>query len=149
MGCAIEWNVLSSLEYPLPGSRARFRLHHCLQELDGLLGDDHPGGALQEAQRDRGGRVQRNPKGSSYTTPPSSSSIPAEAIQAEVQRQMGAILGRLSEMEDENFRLQSELDRERSRTMRAQQGDLQLGRSGSHPQVPASLPVPFRSTSRQ
>ena len=40
---------------------------------------------------------------------PSSSSIPAEAIQAEVQRQLGSLLERLQQTEAENFRLQDQL----------------------------------------
>ncbi|CAE7201042.1 RE1 [Symbiodinium microadriaticum] len=39
----------------------------------------------------------------------------AEAIQAEVQRQMSAVIGRLREVEDENVRLQCELEQERVR----------------------------------
>ncbi|CAE7334262.1 RE1 [Symbiodinium sp. KB8] len=39
----------------------------------------------------------------------------AEAIQAEVQRQMSVVIGRLREVEDENVRLQCELEQERAR----------------------------------
>ena len=84
------------------------------------LADERPGANLAEAQRDRGGRVQRNPKGFTYNTPPSSSSVPAEAIQAEVQRQMSVVIGRLREVEDENVRLQCELEQERARTKEVQ-----------------------------
>ena len=48
-------------------------------------------------------------------TPPSSSSIPAEAIQAEVQRQLGGILSQLRDYGERNERLQSELDDTRRR----------------------------------
>ena len=44
-------------------------------------------------------------------SPPSSSSIPAEAIQAEVQRQLGGILDRLREAEARNDLLQAEIAR--------------------------------------
>ena len=44
---------------------------------------------------------------------PTSSSVPAEAIQAEVQRQLGSLLDRLSYAEMENQRLQEALMRER------------------------------------
>ena len=51
---------------------------------------------------------------------PSSSSVPAEAIQAEVQRQLGSLLDRLSIAEAENVRLQEALkDERRSRGLEA------------------------------
>ena len=43
-------------------------------------------------------------------TPPSSSDIPQEAIQAEVQRQLGGLLDRLQSAEEQNQRLRTELD---------------------------------------
>ena len=46
---------------------------------------------------------------------PSSSSVPAEAIQAEVQRQLGTLLDRLAQSEAENHRLQEMLTREQRR----------------------------------
>ena len=42
-------------------------------------------------------------------SPPSSSSVPAEAIQAEVQRQLQGIVGQLRQYGDENARLRQEL----------------------------------------
>ena len=48
-------------------------------------------------------------------TPPSSSSVPAEAIQAEVQRQLGGLLNRLQQAEDRNKDLHAELERYRQR----------------------------------
>ena len=48
-------------------------------------------------------------------SPPSSSSIPAEAIQAEVQRQLGELLGRLQTVEQDRDRLRAELSQERAR----------------------------------
>ena len=72
----------------------------------------------------------RGSKGGNPSNTPSSSSIPAEAIQAEVQRQMGNLLTRLSEVESDNARLQSELRSERMKTSTA--------RSSSGPKVPAS-----------
>ena len=50
---------------------------------------------------------------SSAPTPPSSSSIPAEAIQAEVQRQLHGVLGQLREYGEENVRLREELEEAR------------------------------------
>ena len=58
-------------------------------------------------------------------TPPSSSSVPAEAIQAEVQRQLGGILGQLRDYSERNDKLQMELDDARA-TLRA----LQSGNGG-------------------
>ena len=55
------------------------------------------------------------------THTPSSSSVPAEAIQAEVQRQLGTLLDRLSLAEQENQRLQDELAKERSGESRVRQ----------------------------
>ena len=52
-----------------------------------------------------------------YNTP-SSSSIPAEAIQAEVQRQLGGLLDRLQQAEASNRRLQDELEVLRQRPVR-------------------------------
>ena len=57
------------------------------------------------------GRRERVPR----PPTPSSSSIPAEAIQLEVQRQLSGILGRLHEAEQENNRLREDLERERLR----------------------------------
>ena len=71
----------------------------------------------------------------------SSSSIPAEAIQAEVQRQMGSILNRLSEVENDNARLQRELFEERSKSAAESSGAVH-----SH-QVPAGDPAVLRAPS--
>ena len=47
-------------------------------------------------------------------SPPSSSSVPAEAIQAEVQRQLQGIVGQLRQYGDENTRLRQELHETRA-----------------------------------
>ena len=52
-------------------------------------------------------------------TPPSSSSIPAEAIQAEVERQMSGLLSRLQESEDRNRELSNQLAEARAETRAA------------------------------
>ena len=44
------------------------------------------------------------------TTTPSSSSLPAEAIEAEVQRQLGGLLGRLQQAEERNAMLENEIE---------------------------------------
>ena len=62
---------------------------------------------------DAGKGYPKGRKGANLNTTPSSSSIPAEAIQAEVQRQMGNLLTRLSEVENDNARLQLELREEK------------------------------------
>ena len=53
-------------------------------------------------------------------TPPSSSSIPQEAIQAEVERQLQGVMGQLREFGEANQRLQAELLETRT-TLRAEQ----------------------------
>ena len=58
---------------------------------------------------------------SSAPTPPSSSSIPAEAIQAEVQRQLGGVLQQLQEFGVQNELLQQELEDTRARLRMEQQ----------------------------
>ena len=58
---------------------------------------------------------------SSAPTPPSSSSIPAEAIQAEVQRQLGGVLQQLQEYGVQNELLQQELEDTRARLRIEQQ----------------------------
>ena len=60
----------------------------------------------------------RGSSGPHITQTPSSSSIPAEAIQAEVQRQLGSILDRLAAAEDENQRLHEALRKERMQGLR-------------------------------
>ena len=60
----------------------------------------------------------RGSTGPHITQTPSSSSIPAEAIQAEIQRQLGSILDRLAAAEDENQRLNETLKRERMQALR-------------------------------
>ena len=52
---------------------------------------------------------------------PTSSSVPAEAIQAEVQRQLGTLLDRLSQAEQENQRLQEALAKARTAESRIPQ----------------------------
>ena len=47
-------------------------------------------------------------------TPPSSSSIPAEAIQQEVQRQLGGLMTRINEVESRNTQLLQELEQARA-----------------------------------
>ena len=54
--------------------------------------------------------VQGPPMAVKPPSPPSSSSVPAEAIQAEVQRQLGGLLERLQRSEAENARLQKQLE---------------------------------------
>ena len=63
-----------------------------------------------------------------YNTP-SSSSIPAEAIQAEVQRQLGGLLDRLQQAEASNMRLQEELEmaKQRQRRETAESSGQQVG----------------------
>ena len=73
------------------------------------IGDERQGAGLGE-----GFRPTRGGRGIGVRTP-SSSSVPAEAIQAEVQRQMGSLLNRMSEVENENARFFRELERERSK----------------------------------
>ena len=74
-------------------------------------------------------------------TPPSSSSIPQEAIQAEVQRQLGDILQRLQIAEQRNVELEQALVRAR---------ELQNGAQGTGPSTPqvtresTSMGVPGR-----
>ncbi|CAE7229830.1 RE1, partial [Symbiodinium sp. CCMP2456] len=54
-------------------------------------------------------------------SPPSSSSVPAEAIQAEVQRQLGGILAQLKDFGERNEQLQLELDDTRVQLRKAQE----------------------------
>ena len=70
---------------------------------------------------------------------PSSSSIPAEAIQAEVQRQLGGLLERLQAAESANTHLQEELARAQAVAVRR---DQQSSASGLLPHGdPGHLPV--------
>ncbi|OLP77791.1 hypothetical protein AK812_SmicGene42111 [Symbiodinium microadriaticum] len=73
-------------------------------------------------------------------TPPSSSSIPAEAIQAEVQRQLGGVLQQLQDFGIQNERLQQELDDTRAQLRLEQQRnvvqDHTLLRSGAAREYP-------------
>ena len=66
-----------------------------------------PGTAAGNARSAIGGdrRSMNNPN----SLTPSSSEIPTEAIQAEVQRQLGGLLDRLQQMESENQQLQRQL----------------------------------------
>ena len=57
----------------------------------------------------------------SVPTPPSSSSIPAEAIQAEVQRQLQGVMVQLREYGEQNLRLREELEDTRAQLRREQQ----------------------------
>ena len=67
-------------------------------------------------------------------TPPSSSSIPAEAIQAEVQRQLQGVMGQLREYGESNQRLRDELTEARAQ-LRAEQERSELA---------ATMPPPLR-----
>ena len=69
------------------------------------------------------------------STPPSSSDIPAEAIQAEVQRQLGGILSRLRSAEERNHDLRTQLDNEREELRRLRESQ------EVHPPDPRPLPV--------
>ncbi|CAE7210219.1 GIP [Symbiodinium sp. CCMP2592] len=71
-------------------------------------------------------------------TPPSSSSIPAEAIQAEVQRQMSGLLVRLQEAEERNAELSVQLDRARAEalTVREEEGRVFKGGIRDYPNIP-------------
>ena len=64
-----------------------------------------PGGHPFTIQSPMRQRSMRRP-----TTPPSSSSIPAEAIQQEVQRQLGGLIARLDDAETRNTQLLRELE---------------------------------------
>ena len=77
-------------------------------EDDGSLG-------FRRSHSDNPGEAGFRVASRTFATPPSSS-IPAEAIQAEVQRQLGSLLDRLSVAEAENAKLQDALLRERSLT---------------------------------
>ena len=74
-----------------------------------------------------------------YNTTPSSSSLPAEAIQAEVQRQLGGLLERLQSVETLNAQLQDELESERSHTRALLSRRADLGDPGVLPQ-PVQVP---------
>ena len=74
------------------------------------------------------GRRERVPR----PPTPSSSSIPAEAIQLEVQRQLSGILGRLHEAEQENNRLREDLERERLRGVTGDAGATDPNFRASH-----------------
>ena len=107
----------------------------------GQWGAPPPFGQRMDAPADGG---KGYPKGSRSMYPsntPSSSSIPAEAIQAEVQRQMGSILTRLSEVESDNVRLQMELQAER---LKASAAGSASGPAVQHarPKVPVRDPGP-------
>ena len=65
--------------------------------------------------------------------------MPAEAIQAEVQRQLGSLLDRLSAAESENLRLQEALHRQQM----VQQATATVGE-----QVSTNIPLPPRGTDR-
>ena len=68
-------------------------------------------------------------------TPPSSSSIPAEAIQAEVQRQLQGVLGQLREYGESNQRLRAELIETRAQLREQQE------RNGA---IETTMPPPLR-----
>ena len=70
-------------------------------------------------------------------SPPSSSSVPAEAIQAEVQRQLGGLLERLQRSEAENARLQKQLE-QRDQEDRA----ATTAPNPPAPRAPTESPVP-------
>ena len=69
-------------------------------------------------------------------TPPSSSDIPQEAIQAEVQRQLGSLLNRLQSAEEQNHRLRLELD-ETQRNLQTSRQELISSQSRRDLQVSA------------
>ena len=75
---------------------------------------------------------------------PSSSSIPAEAIQAEVQRQLGGLLERLQAAESTNTRLQEELARAQAMAARRDQQSSMLGAAphGDLGHLPVAYPEP-------
>ena len=58
-------------------------------------------------------------------TPPTSSSVPAEAIQAEVQRQLGGIMRQLRDYSERNDQLQAELNEARAALQQVQDGNIQ------------------------
>ncbi|CAE7616380.1 TY5A [Symbiodinium sp. CCMP2592] len=64
---------------------------------------------------------------SAAPTPPSSSSVPAEAIQAEVQRQLQGIMGQLREYGDRNQRLSEEPRETQERLREAQERGFTMG----------------------
>ena len=79
---------------------------------------DQPGRTVGYQESLLGARVEeiRGVGRPPYNTTPSSSSLPAEAIQAEVQRQLGGLLERLQTVETLNAQLQEELESERNQT---------------------------------
>ena len=75
------------------------------------LDSAHDVGRARAAPRHQspGGEALHRGEQPRAATPPSSSSLPAEAIQAEVQRQLGGLLEKLQRTEAENVRLQRQL----------------------------------------
>ena len=68
-----------------------------------------PSRMTTEGDARREGLVVRGSGGNLNTSTPSSSDLPTEAIQAEVQRQLGGLIDRLQYMEIENAKLQEQL----------------------------------------
>ena len=87
-----------------------------------------PGGQMFTLRSPTRQRPQRAPP-----TPPSSSSIPAEAIQQEVQRQLGGLLIRLDEVESRNGQLLRELEQ-----ARAEAQELRSSATTQRTQAPAT-----------
>ena len=103
----------------------------------GIQGASPPGGhAFVLRSPPRPARSQRE------ATPPSSS-LPTEAIQLEVQRQLGGLIGRMQMMEEENDRLRGDLYRARLQMAGGEQGS---GVQGDNATVtlPPALPLAAR-----
>ena len=94
-----------------------------------------PGGHPFTIQSPMRQRPTRRP-----TTPPSSSSIPAEAIQQEVQRQLGGLLARLDDAETRNTQLLRELELARAEAEEARV-EVQHRRDGNELSAPPQLPA--------
>ena len=94
-----------------------------------------PGGHPFTIQSPMRQRSMRRP-----TTPPSSSSIPAEAIQQEVQRQLGGLLARLDDAETRNTQLLRELELARAEAEEARV-EVQHRRDGNELSAPPQLPT--------
>ena len=99
---AVQW-----LPSPIPSPPRPRLLNMNVADQHGDMTGMSRSGAVGNARED-GFRVNSYPAPPQQQTP-SSSSIPAEAIQAEVQRQLGGLLDRLQVAEQENARLQEQL----------------------------------------
>ena len=108
--------------------------------LMGVQGVSPPGGyAFVLRSPPRPARSQRE------ATPPSTS-LPTEAIQLKVQRQLGGLIGRMQMMEEENDRLRGDLYRARLQMAGGEQGS---GVQGDNAAVtlPPALPLAARGPS--